>query len=99
MKYATRLRVDMVRKDTAIHNDWFSRVNGYPPSVLHEYFIRYRSICYHGVIKVHKTDAGLFRVLLSDGTIIDTHELKMMYKLMRGIVKQEIEYIDEIMEV
>ena len=99
MKYANRVHVELVRKDTTVHKDWFSRVNGYAPYVVREYFIRYRALGYHGVIRVHKTGAGMFRVLLSDGTIIDTHELKTMYKLMRGIVKQEIECIDEIMEV
>ena len=76
MKYANNVRVEMVRMDTPIHDNWFSRMNGFAPRVVPEYFIRYRSLGYHGIIKVVKTDAGMFRVLLGDGTIIDAHDLK-----------------------
>lgn len=98
-KYSMNIRVEMIRKDTAVGNNWFSRAVGIAPHTIHDYFIRYRGLGYHGALKVYHKDAGGWRVVLTDGTIIDTADLKTMYKEMRVIARQEVEYMDELMEV
>lgn len=98
-KYSLGLRVELIRKDTEVGNNWFSRAVGVSPHTLHEYFIRYRGLGYHGALRVINKDAGGWRVVLTDNTIIDTADLKTMYKNMRGIIAQEVAYLDELMEV
>lgn len=91
-KYSTRVKAELIRKE------WYS-MGHHGIATNTEYYIRYRGLGYHGALRVIHTDAGKWRVLLTDGTIIDTEDLKTMYRAMRGIVRQEVMYIDRLMEV
>ncbi|MBQ4122359.1 hypothetical protein IJD44_01350 [bacterium] len=101
-KYAISLndfKIELIRKDIILHNNWFSRINGYTPTKKSYYYIRYSHLSYHGIIEIHKTDNNKFSCMLLDGTIIECVTLKQFYKMRKNLVRQDIEFIDNIMEV
>ena len=97
MRFATHIKVELIREDIKIGLSWFEKMHNVKPKTIHNYYIKYRSIGYHGLIPLYKTDSNNFQCMLSDGVIIETLTLKDMYKNMRTIVKNEIEFIDSFM--
>ena len=62
MRFATHIKVELIREDIKIGLSWFEKMHNVKPKTIHNYYIKYRSIGYHGLIPLYKTDSNNFNV-------------------------------------